>query len=323
MQIDLLSLGIHGYKSVVAAHDRDMTAWQDLYLNTINPGSPGSGGHVYTQTGFCIGATNPTGYTFLCEKRDASGTDGVKNLVAKFINTGQNTLELNMYGGATDQIQFAATNQEQTLSFLTGVNSGNVDSTEVTLLMTQSRDLWAQGPSSGTTGGALFIGREANPYGNLCALRDSNRRPLIYLGGAYPEITLAHTVSSNASHGPTIRFATYVQSTNTPTGNQFVIGTNGTGTQLDFGYASAGQNVNAHNGINGYNGTARFRISTSGVYTYGDGEFNSKLIVRNSAPTLYLVDTDNNSSMLHTNSNLLYVLRGGNNTTSWTQVNNQ
>ena len=34
---------------------------------------------------------------------------------------------------------------------------------------------------------------------------------------------------------------TYVQSTNTPTGNQFVIGTNGTGTQLDFGYASAGK----------------------------------------------------------------------------------
>ena len=262
-------LGIFGTRPVVAAHDRDMTAWDTLYLNTTDPLTTNNGGDVYTGGKFAIGTDSPGGYTFVCEKRDASATDGVKNLVAKFINTAQNTLELNMYGGATDQVQFAATNSEQTLSFLTGVNSGNVDSTETTLLMTQSRDLWAQGPNSGTTGGGLFIGREASPYGNLCALRDSNRRPLIYMSGAYPEITLAHTVATNVSHGPTLRFATYVQSTNTATGNQFVIGTNGTGTFLDIGHAAAAQNQNVHSGIANYNGNYRLRVTTSGCEVNG------------------------------------------------------
>ena len=266
-------LGIYGSNPGVFAHDRDMTAWDTLYLNTIDPLTVTNGGDVYTGGKFAIGTDSPSGYTFVCEKRDASGTTGTKNLVAKFVNTGNNTLELNMYGGATDQIQFAATNQEQTLSFLTGVNTANVDSTEVTLLMTQGRDLWAQGPNASNYGGSLFIGREASPYGNLCALRDTNNRPLIYLGGKYPEITLAHTVASNSRHGPTIRFATYVQSTNTPTGNQFVIGTNGTGTFLDIGHATADQNANVHNGIDSYNGTHRFRVTTSGCEINGNLKF--------------------------------------------------
>ena len=98
---------------------------------------------------------------------------------------------------------------------------------------------------------------------------------IIYLGGKYPEITLAHTVASNSRHGPTIRFATYVQSTNTPTGNQFVIGTNGTGTFLDIGHATADQNANVHNGIDSYNGTHRFRVTTSGCEVNGNLKFPS------------------------------------------------
>ena len=178
---------------------------------------------------------------------------------------GQNTLELHMYGGSIDQTQFAAVNDEQTLSFLTGVNSGNVDSTETTLLMTQSRDLWNQGPSSGNTGGGLFIGRSASPYGNLCALRDSNGRPVVYLAGKYPEINLVHEVPTNSRHGGTIRFATYIQSTNAATGKQFVIGPNGSGTFLDIGYANAGQNVNVHNGIDnhGTGGKTLFRVDSA------------------------------------------------------------
>ena len=153
--------------------------------------------------------------------------------------------------------------------FLTGLNSGNVDSTETSLLLTQNRDAWFKGPNTSNYGGGLFIGSEASPYGNLCALRDGNKRPLIYMGGAYPEITLAHTVASNTSHGPTIRFATYVQSTNTATGNQFVIGTNGSGTFLDIGHATAAQNANAHAGIANYNGSYRLRVTTSGCQVNG------------------------------------------------------
>ena len=213
-----------------------------------------------------INIINPT---YMLEVQNNNPGNDSKQLIQRWVNNSQNTLELHMYGGSVDQVQFAATNSEQTLSFLTGLATGDVASTETSLLLTQNRDVWAQGPASGTTGGGLFIGREASPYGNLCVLRDTNRRPLIYLGGAYPEITLAHTVATNTSHGSTIRFVTYVQSTNTATGNQFVIGTNGTGTFLDIGHATAAQNANVHNGINSYNGTHRFRVTTSGCQVNG------------------------------------------------------
>ena len=51
--------------------------------------------------------------------------------------------------------------------------------------------------------------------------------------------------------------------------------------------------------------------------------YNENLFIRNSSPTLYLRDTDHNSSMVHCNSNLLYILRGANDSTGWTQVNSQ
>lgn len=66
-------------------------------------------------------------------------------------------------------------------------------------------------------------------------------------------------------------------------------------------------------------------ISTSGqIYTsaafYTDG---NRSVIRGGSPTLYFRDTDHNSAMIHNNSNLLYVLRGGNDTESWSQVNSQ
>ena len=51
--------------------------------------------------------------------------------------------------------------------------------------------------------------------------------------------------------------------------------------------------------------------------------YDQNLFIRNGSPTLYLRDTNHNSAMLHCNSNLLYVLRGGNDTTSWTSINSQ
>jgi len=47
----------------------------------------------------------------------------------------------------------------------------------------------------------------------------------------------------------------------------------------------------------------------------------NNIAIRNVSPTIYLRDTTNNSAMIHCNSNLFYVLRGGNDTTTWTQVN--
>ena len=213
---------------------------------------------------------NKTSPSWMLDIENTNPGNDSKQQIQRWVNGGQNTLELNMYGGSVDQCQFAATNSEQTISFLTGRNTGSdVVSTETSLLMTQNRDLWNQGPDSSVNGGGLFIGRSASPYGNLAALRDNNYRPIIYLAGRYPEISLIHEVPDNTNHASGIRFATYIQSTNTATGNQFVIGPNGPGTYLDIGHATAAQNQNVHAGISNHSGTTRFRVTTSGCQVFG------------------------------------------------------
>ena len=53
-----------------------------------------------------------------------------------------------------------------------------------------------------------------------------------------------------------------------------------------------------------------------------DSSTQSKNIyMRNGAPTMYFRDTNNNAAMVHVNSSIFYILRGGNDATSWTQVN--
>ena len=47
----------------------------------------------------------------------------------------------------------------------------------------------------------------------------------------------------------------------------------------------------------------------------------SQIAIRNGSPTIYLRDTNANSAMLHCNSNIFFVLRGGVDTTTWTTVN--
>ena len=43
-------------------------------------------------------------------------------------------------------------------------------------------------------------------------------------------------------------------------------------------------------------------------------------VLRSGSPTIFFRDTDHNSAMLHNNSNLFYILRGGNDTESWSTV---
>jgi len=43
-------------------------------------------------------------------------------------------------------------------------------------------------------------------------------------------------------------------------------------------------------------------------------------VLRSASPTVYFRDTDHNSAMIHVNSNIFYVLRGGNDTETWTTV---
>ena len=269
------NLVVNGGNSQFAVHQDDTDGEVSLraqdgsgsnntkYMTFFTEGGSGTTERLrITSTGKVgINTTNPS---YMLEVHNPNPGNDSKQSIQKWINTDQNTLELNMYGGTIDQCQFATVNAEQTLSFLTGLASGSVDSTETSLLLTQNRDGWFQGPDTSNYGGGLFIGAEASPYGNLCALRDNNRRPLIYMGGKYPEITLQHTVASNTNHGGVIRFATYVQSTNTATGKQFSIGSNGSGTQLDIGHANAAQGANAHNGIaNHGSGTTKIRVDSA------------------------------------------------------------
>ena len=46
----------------------------------------------------------------------------------------------------------------------------------------------------------------------------------------------------------------------------------------------------------------------------------TNLTINNGSPTIFFRDTDQNSAMLHNNSNLFYILRGANNSVTWTQV---
>jgi hypothetical protein len=48
----------------------------------------------------------------------------------------------------------------------------------------------------------------------------------------------------------------------------------------------------------------------------------NRSVLRGGSPTIYFRDTDHEiSAMIHNNSNLLYILRGGTDTETWTQVN--
>jgi hypothetical protein len=56
---------------------------------------------------------------------------------------------------------------------------------------------------------------------------------------------------------------------------------------------------------------------------YGDTTnrfYQGGLVLRGSSPTIYFRDTNQNSAMVHVNSNIFYVLRGGNDSESWSTV---
>jgi len=131
----------------------------------------------------------------------------------------------------------------------------------------QSRYLTISGGGSGNNGNELVVGNTSVQY----SLQDTNLRPIIQATGAYPVLTLNHTVTSNGSHGATVQF------TSNGVGNQFVIGSSGNGSRLDIGTAS-NSNWNPHNGIDNYQGTTGWRMDTSG---------NVHNLVSNRSPIYY------------------------------------
>jgi hypothetical protein len=113
----------------------------------------------------------------------------------------------------------------------------------------------------GTNGTRFIVSNNdiQTPY----TLIDANRRPIMYARGAYPALVLDHTETSNAAHGPTIQFAH-----NGLDQRQWVIGSSGNGSRLDFGMSNTAygnSNYNPHNGIGGYLGKTVMRITETGV----------------------------------------------------------
>ena len=102
----------------------------------------------------------------------------------------------------------------------------------------------------------------------------------------------------------------------------------GTWRKAAAGYADSaatasscsGNAATATTATNQSGGTVSATTGYFSNYIYTDG---NRSVIRGGSPTLYFRDTDHNSAMIHNNANLLYILRGGNDTESWTQVNGQ
>ena len=94
---------------------------------------------------------------------------------------------------------------------------------------------------------------------------------MIIAEGAYPVLNLNHTVTTNPDHGPTIQFTYNGYDSN----RQVVIGTDGQGQRLDFGFsggtAGTNTNKNPHNGIAGLNGITAMRLFQNGLLVGSTG----------------------------------------------------
>jgi hypothetical protein len=136
------------------------------------------------------------------------------------------------------------------------------------------RDLYISGNTSGNYGNRLIVGNTDTSF----TLQDGNLRPTIQAHGAYPVLSLNHTITGNPSHGPTVQF------TCNGTGNQFVIGTTGNGSRLDIGTASTGD-WNPHNGIANHSGTTHMSFTTSGNVGVGTLNPTAKFVVDGGGPS--------------------------------------
>jgi hypothetical protein len=87
----------------------------------------------------------------------------------------------------------------------------------------------------------------------------------------------------------------------------------GTGNNVTFNIADATQFRDSND--------TSYYLNPNGDSSLSSAKFwGNQIIIRGGSPTLYFQDSDQMSAMLHNNSNLLYILRGGVDTTSWSQV---
>ena len=138
-----------------------------------------------------------------------------------------------------------------------------------------------------TYGASVVIGNNAIDQ----TLIDGNKRPMLVVDGKYPVINLNHTSNTNDNHGPTIQFTFEGLTTGGTTGRQIVIGPDGAGNRLDFGFSGGGygdnSNKNPHNGIAGYLGVTPMRLFHNGLAVGSLGTYPNELSSVGSALEVY------------------------------------
>ena len=112
-------------------------------------------------------------------------------------------------------------------------------------------------------------------------LVDGNTRPMVVIDGQYPVLNLNHTVTSNSNHGPTIQFTYDGLTTGGSTGRQVLIGTDGQGQRIDFGFSGGAyggnSDKNPHNGISGYSGVTPMRLFPNGLLLGSTGVYPNEI----------------------------------------------
>jgi hypothetical protein len=117
--------------------------------------------------------------------------------------------------------------------------------------------------------------------------------------------------------------ATGAQGPGGATGAQGAGGATGAQGAIGFTGSRGAQGPQGAGGATGAQGATGPQGPTGPGTDFASATNSSQLWIRNASPTIHLRDTDHNSAFIHVNSNLFYVLRGGNDATTWTAVNGQ
>jgi hypothetical protein len=136
-------------------------------------------------------------------------------------------------------------------------------------------------------------------------------RSRLYVTSQYPVITINSDASTNTNHGPTLQFTHNGGDSN----RQWVLGSGGTGQQLDFGTAQP-SNKNPHAGIAGYDGTTLMRMTVAGNVGIG-GDWGYQGVIENPSYPLHVQGTaastgDFRAPMFYDSNNTAYYIHADN-----------
>ena len=210
--------------------------------------------------------------------------------------------ELVMYFGTGFRV--TNSNGNATLLYCYGTTAGNHVYTPTSFrspIFYDSNDTaYYADPNSGSNLNTANANRFSAPNNGLISVgddsasqthNDGSSRSRIYVSSAYPVVTINSTVGGgNSNHGPTLQFT----HNGYDSSRQWVIGTGGTGQQLDFGTGQPA-NKNPHEGIAGYSGTTCMRMTVAGNVGIG-GSWGAYGTVANPSYRLHVQGTGYASS---------------------------